>query len=199
MAIGAPYATLAQLKLRIGESTTNNDAAITNALASATLSIEGWCGRQFNDAGGVSARVYYPTTSATVEVDDFSTTTGLIVAVDTDDTASYALTLTAAQYQVEPLNGIYDSTPGWPFSVIRLINTVFPISQHAPVKVTAQWGWAAVPTPVVEACLLLAELTFKLKDAPFGVAGTDMFGVVRVRENPQVTSLLTRYNPGAVA
>jgi hypothetical protein len=40
---------------------------------------------------------------------------------------------------------------------------------------------------------MLAEETFKLKDAPFGVAGFGDFGVVRVRENPAVARLLAPY------
>jgi hypothetical protein len=40
---------------------------------------------------------------------------------------------------------------------------------------------------------MLAEETFKMKDAPFGVAGFSDFGAVRVRDNPKVMSLLNRY------
>jgi hypothetical protein len=48
------------------------------------------------------------------------------------------------------------------------------------VQITALWGWPAVPSLVTEACYQLAEETFKLKDAPFGVAGVNDFGVLRI-------------------
>ena len=62
MPIGDSYATLALLKTRlnIANSNTDDDAALTSALAAASLEIEGITGRQFNDAGSATARVYYP-------------------------------------------------------------------------------------------------------------------------------------------
>lgn len=201
MPIGDSYATLALLKTRlnIANSNTDDDAALTSALAAASLEIEGITGRQFNDAGSATARVYYPDDLANIIVDDFSTVTGLIVAADYSNGTSYATVIAAANYQVEPLNGVVDGTPGWPFYRIRAIQTWYPLwlatigYPRASVQITARWGWAAVPTPVVEACLQMAESIFKMKEAPFGVAGTDAFGTIRVRENPMVTSLLQRY------
>lgn len=199
MALGASYATLAQLKLRLNITDTNDDAALTSALGAATVDIEGVCGRQFNDAGSVSARVFYPDSLTTVTVDDFSTVTGLVVALDYSNAGTYSTTITSANYQLEPLNGVVDGTPGWPYYRIRAIQTWYPLwytsigDPRTSIQITAQWGWTTVPAPVVEACLMLAEETFKMKDAPFGVAGFDNFGSVRVRENPRVMMLLQRY------
>jgi len=207
LAIGDPYATLAQLKLRLNITDTNDDAALTNALAAASQDIEGAMGRQFNDAGSVTARVYYPDSLTVVEVDDFSTSTGLIYAQDFNNAGSYATIVAAANYQLEPLNGIVDGSIGWPFNRIRMIQTWNPLwytsigDPRTSIQVTARWGWTAVPAAVVEACLMLAEETFKMKDAPYGVAGFSQYGAVRVRENPKVMALLNRYdrNPIKIA
>lgn len=200
MALGDPYATLALLKTRLGITDTNDDVALTNALAVATLNIEGVCGRQFNDAGSATARVYYPDSLTQVTVDDFSTTSGLIVAADFSNAGLYATIIAAANYQLEPLNGIIDGTPGWPYYRIRAIQTWFPIwytsigDPRTSIQITARWGWATVPANVVEACLILGEEIFKLKDAAFGVVGIDSLGgLIRVRENPKVMGLLSRY------
>ena len=199
MALGAPYATLAQLKTRLGITDANDDAALTSALAAASLDLEGGCGRQFNDAGVTSARVYYPDDLVTAIVDDFSTTVGLIVAADFSNAGTYTTTIAAANDQLEPLNGVVDGTPGWPFYRIRMIQTWWPLwltsigYPRTSIQITAQWGWAAVPAPVVEATLILAEETFKMKDAPYGVAGFGNYGAVRVRENPKVYDLVRRY------
>jgi hypothetical protein len=199
LALGDPYATLANLKLRLGISDTNDDTALNNALAAASRAIEGICGRQFNDAGSATARVYYPDSLTEVTVDDFSTTTGLVVAADYSNAGTYTTTITSSNYQLEPLNGIVDGTTGWPYYRIRAIQTWYPIwytsigDPRTSIQVTAQWGWSAVPAPISEACLMLAEETFKMKDAPFGVAGFSDFGAVRVRDNPKVMSLLNRY------
>lgn len=199
MALGDPYATLATLKTRLNITDTNDDAAATLALNSASLQIEGVCGRQFNDAGSATARIYYPDSPTTVSVDDFSTTNGLILQADYGNDGVFEFTWLSTNYQVEPINGVFDGTPGWPFYRIRAINQYYPLwwgpigAPRASLQVTAQWGWAAVPAGVQEACLLLAEEIFKLKDAPFGVAGFGAMGAVRVRENPKVMALLERY------
>ena len=187
------------MKSRLGIADTNDDTPLTNALAAASLAIEGYCGRQFNDAGSASARVYYPDTLTLIEVDDFSTTAGLIVAQDFSNAGTYTTILTSANYQLEPLNGVVDGTPGWPYYRIRIIQTWNPLwytsigDPRTSIQITAQWGWSAVPAPVSEACLMLAEETFKMKDAPYGVAGFSQYGAVRVRDNPKIEALLMRY------
>lgn len=199
MALGDSYASKTTLKARLNITDTNDDTALQLALDSATMEIEGVCGRQFNDAGVASARVYYPDTLTTVVVDDFSTTSGLIVALDYSNAGTYSSIITSTNYQLEPLNGIVDGTPGWPYHRIRAIQTWYPLwftsigDPRTSIQITAQWGWASVPAPIQEACLLTAEETFKLKDAPFGIAGVSGFGPVRVRENPKIMALLERY------
>ncbi len=266
------YATLAQLKLRIGETTTNNDAALTSALSAASRDLEGLLGRQFNtnasqsgtgatatytatslaDTGAnfyaamvgqvitstvntatitaftdsthlvttawapgtptsstdawsipaqVSARVYYPDDLTTIYFDDVATTTGLIVAFDFSNSGVYANVITSTNYQLEPLNGVADGTPGWAYYRLRVIQTWPPMLYtsigypRASVQITAQWGWPSVPAPVVEACLMLAEETWKMKEAPFGVAGFSQMGsALRVRQNPKIYELVARYD-----
>lgn len=194
MALGDSYATLAELKTRLGITDTNDDTVLTAALASASRAIGKYCRRQFNDAGAVSARYFYPMSRFLVEVDDFSTTTGLILELDTDDDGVYETLTIDTDFQNEPLNGIRDGETGWPFWRIRAVESeYFRNGRRASVKVTARWGWAAIPAPVKEATLALAEETFKMKDSPYGIAGMGEFGFVRVRENPKIVSLLKDY------
>lgn len=199
MAIGDLYATLAELKSRVGISDTDDDSKLTSALTAASRALEKWCKRQFNDAGSATARVYYPLDPRLVVVDDFHTVTGLIVAHDTDDNGTFDETWLTGDYQLEPLNGIRDGVDGWPYQRIRAVEALTFYSGRRPsVQVTARWGWAAVPAPVKEATLMLAEEIFKMKDAPFGVAGFGDFGFVRVRDNPKVATLVKDYRRIAV-
>lgn len=194
MALGDSYASLAELKTRLGITDTNDDTVLTMALASASRAIGKYCRRQFNDAGSVSARVYYPLSRFLVFVDDFSTTTGLIIELDTDDDGVYETIAVDTDFQNEPLNGIRDGETGWPYWRIRAVESAYFTNGRRPsVKVTARWGWAAIPAPVKEATLALAEETFKMKDSPYGIAGMGEFGFVRVRENPKIVSLLKDY------
>lgn len=195
MALGDSYATLAQLKARLDITDTTDDDRLTASLASGSREIEAWCGRQFNDAATATARVYRTTTCYRTTVDDFSTTTGLIVATDTDDDGTYDETWTSADYELEPFNGVVSGMSGWPYNRILAVESLrFPTGRRrATVQVTARWGWTAVPAPVQEACLMIASGTFKAGDAPFGVAGFGEFGPVRVRMNTQAQTLLAPY------
>lgn len=210
MALGDPYADLTAFKayLQIGDNVDNTE--LDDALNAASRGIELFCDRQFNDAGTASARVFYPDAVDLLRVDDFYTTTGLVVATDDDDDGTFEATWDASDYQLEPLNGIVEGQPGWPYDRVRAVGSLyFPgvcgragvIGRSRPhtrvgrarVQVTARWGWAAVPDPVRQACLILAAELFKLRSAPFGVAGFGEYGVVRVRENPKVCALLKPY------
>jgi hypothetical protein len=175
MALGDPYATLAEIKSRLGLTDTNDDLKLTNILAAASRGIEKFTGRQFNDAGSATARLYEPADLLCCLVDDFSTTTGLVIATDENDDGVFEVTWTTADYELSPLNGVVDGETGWPYWRIRGLGTKwFPVQRYpvyryrsASVQVTARWGWTAVPAPVKEACLLATEEAFKLKDAPF--------------------------------
>lgn len=203
MALGDPYATASELKARFRIEDSIDDDRIDEALASVSREIEDWCERQFNKVTVASARVYHQLTNTLVSVDDFHTSTDLAVATDEDDDGVFETTWSSSEFQLEPLNGIVSGVPGWPYRTIRAVESRwFPTCvRRAPIQVTAQWGWAAVPAPVKEACLILAAETFKLGDAPFGVAGFGEFGAVRVRQNPMAQAKLAPYrlNPALVA
>lgn len=202
MALGDSYATLSELKSRLGISDTDEDTQLTNALSTASRWIESqFCRRQFNKTTTASARLYYPTAPGLVEVHDFHTTTDLVVATDAGADGTFETTLTASQYELHPLNGIVDGEQGWPYSSIATVNTVLPTwTGRASVQVTAQWGWTAVPAGVKEACLIIAQETFKLKDTYRGQAGFGDMAMV-VRRAPQALDYLRPYrlNPVLVA
>lgn len=161
MALGDPYASVAELQVRVGLEDPASVARMGDALRTASRGLERYCGRQFNAATVASARTFYADDSWTVTTDDFWTTSGLLVASDPNDTGTFSTSWLAANYQLEPLNGVVDGEPGWPYWRIRGINQYWPVyGQRPSVQVTAQWGWLAVPDPIKEACLALAEAVF---------------------------------------
>ncbi|MGN9802062.1 head-tail connector protein [Micromonospora sp. L32] len=193
MAIGDPYATVAELKARMDVEDAIDDARLSEALEAASREIETWCDRQFNKATVASTRVFRPQTRTIALVDDFHTLTDLAVGVDSSGGGTYAAWGVGA-YQLEPLNGVVSGRPGWPYCRIRAVGSYgFPCGPLASVQVTAQWGWAEVPANVREACLIIAAESFKLGDAPFGVAGFGEFGPVRVRMNSLAEQKLLPY------
>lgn len=195
MALGDPYISLEQLKSYLKITDTTDDSELTDALQSVSRGIEEVCDRQFNDAGSATSRVFDVTNASVVRLDDFHTIVGLVVKTDDGDTGTYGTTWASTDYQLKPLNGIVAGQTGWPYWRIHAVGSrSFPCNAKRPaLEVTARWGWASVPTPVRQACLLSAAETFKMKDAPFGVAGFGDFGVVRVRSNPMVMQKLAPY------
>jgi hypothetical protein len=107
--------------------------------------------------------------------------------------------LTAAQYELRPLNGVVRGQAGWPYWEIWPVRYYWPSSWYrAPVQVTMKPGWAAVPAPVTQAAYILANDTFGLRTARFGVAGFDNYGPVRVGTNKRAVDKLAPYRLNSV-
>lgn len=180
MAIGDDYITSAELKAYASIDDAAHDPIIAAILPAVSRLVEHWCGRQFNDAGAVSARVYSPISSDLVFVDDFSTTTGLVVKTDTTADGTYATTITSGYYTVEPLNGVIDGRAGYPYRRIVVHSgesLPTPTSGPPSVQVTAQWGWSAVPADVKQACLIEATRMFRRMFTPDGLLAETTAGV----------------------
>lgn len=206
MPLGDSYATLPQLKAYMKASlddVTTYDSILTDALASVSREIESHCHRQFNNTDTATPRYYDPDCIFTIRegwtvaqwaaVDDFYDAAGLIVQSGTT-------TWSSSDYKLHPRNGVVDGQPGWPYWEIHTASSLrfemphgFRFETAPDITVTAKWGWTSVPTPVKQACLILASETFQIKDAPFGVAGLDQFGVIRVRDNRMAESKLAPY------
>lgn len=198
--LGASYASLAELRSRVGitdASNTTEDAKLTEALAAASRGIETMAGRQFNLASSATARLFYPDDYCKTHVYDIASVTNLAIKTDLDNDGTFENTWASTDYQLEPLDGVVDGQAGWPWWTIRAVGSLrFPCvstTQRAPLQVTAIWGWSAIPAPVKEATLILAEELYSLKNTPFGVGGYGQFGIIRARENPMVMTRLMPY------
>lgn len=195
------YASVPDLKSYLGVTDTSEDALLLDCLVTAARGIDHHCGRAFYPMLTASARVFHPRDSCVVVVDDFWTTTGLIVATDDAGAGTYATTWAAADYTVEPLNGRLNGE-AWPYYRVLATNRNFTRTNVRPsVQLTAKWGWPSAPGPVRQANIYLAEEAFKMKGSPFGVANFDQFGPIRMRDNPKVMAMLAPYrlNPVLMA
>lgn len=192
----ASYATLAELHawLKVADSKTDKDVEFQRRLDSATEDINRWCHRNFWTAATVTQRTFRPGRTG-VDVHDFWTTDQLAVVPYLGTTVGTAWDV--SQLVLEPLDGVVDMTPGWPYNRICTGYDGHPLTANlfyaaSTLKVTAKWGWAAVPAPVNEACLLLAAMSNKASDTPFGVAGFGDYAV-RIRSNPMAQEKLEPY------
>lgn len=198
MALGDPYISTDALKTYLAIGDTDDDVLLASAAATASIWVNQYTQRQFNKSTVASARVYVPRDDRTVEVDDFHTTTDLAVKTDTANDGTYATTWTSGDYVLEPHDGIEAGMSGFPWRKIRAVESLsFLCKTGRPrVQVTAQWGWTAIPEPVLLATKIVAAYVFNLKDSPLGVASFGDSGLIRVRDVPQAAALLAGYcNP----
>jgi hypothetical protein len=101
----------------------------------------------------------------------------VLVDFDFDGSGSYATSV--PDFTLLPINAAADSRPwttlwlrptasGWYFPVTYL--------NPAPIRVTATWGWASVPTAIKQATLLQANRFYNRRHSPYGIAGSPETG-----------------------
>lgn len=197
---GTLYCTVEELKSRLGITDTADDFELILAVQAACRSIDEITGRYF--WRGSDTRTYVPQSIYRQDLDDLVSVTTL--KVDRDGDGTYEETWTSGtDYQLEVAPGHYNvAAKGeqWPytgFSIIgpKFIPVVWPWSHQDRIQVTAVFGWPAVPLAVKQAALIASADLFRLKDAPFGIAGFGEFAV-RIQSNPRVMALVKRYING---
>lgn len=180
------YLAVAELKAVLGDTGgTTHEAGYERAIEAASRQIDEFCRRRFWQDAAVSAREFFPLTPHAVLTDDIATTTGLVVEAYAGSGTWSAML--ATQWAVDPV------TPfnGRPINRLVSYDGAFATGTRPQVRVTARWGWPAVPAQVKQACQILAVDHFKSKDMTGGVAGFGDAGPVRVAAfNPQARNLL---------
>ena len=179
------YADLADLQTRLGMSDSLDNGLLTSALAVAERTIDTWCHRTFQVPTTATTRLYLPSRDEVV-VDDIANTTDLVIL-------DKGTTVAVADYVLDPPNGVgVDGRTGWPYWRIRTADgTWWQVDGHIrTVSVTARFGWAAVPDMIQHATLILAADLFHAKDTRLGVAGWGDLGLLRIRENGMLQTML---------
>lgn len=201
--LGRLYATVEALKSRLGIADTVDDYELHGACFAASRAIEQFCERTFYRSG-TEARTFTPANLYAVKLPEFNDLVSVTtLKTDASGDGVFELTWSASDYQLQPVN------PGAapeqrPYTRIRAVGTLlFPLPvptlmRTDLVQVTGVWGWPAVPYAIRQAALILAAETFKLKDAPFGVAGFGELGLIRIRDNPKVAALAGPYRRNAM-
>lgn len=191
------YCTVAELREQIDDPKGNmSEALLRRATLATSKAIRDLCGRRFSTTLAPTVRLYRPCRHDSVIVDDIATKTGLDVRTDEAGDGSYSTPWTIdVDYLLEPLNADQDGEPWW--KLVAVGNKRFPV-RHYPrarpsVKVTARFGWLAVPDDVNQAAILKATKLFKRRESPDGfAAGMGEFGPVRISrfEDPDAWALL---------
>lgn len=192
------YVDKEDLKSYIGLSGTSQDNNIDNAINAACRLIDQYTGRRFYQDETAQIKYFRPVNEFYLEIPDLSTTTDLVVELDTTDNGSYDKTLSInTDFILIPVNPevnrvISDTYYYKPYSELRILPTrsserFDPLIQNN-VKITGKWGWSKIPEAVVQATLIQALRFFKRKDAPFNVLGNEQTGQIEI---------FTKFDPDA--
>jgi hypothetical protein len=189
------YATLAQVKAALRITDQIDDALLNTSLTSAARWVDSWCGRTFIPAGPVTSREYVP--SGRMEplmVDDV--TEIVSIRIDEDLDRSFATTLAAIDFQLEPVNARSFGND-WPYTMIRPQEEGYwpTVDGRATVRVEGKFGWPAVPVAVREATILQASRLYTRLASPVGVVSFGDMGAIRVSRfvDPDVEMLLAPF------
>lgn len=202
------YVTLAQLKAYVSPaiSDSSSDTQLEDAVNAASRLIDNYCQRRFWLDGSVVARTFAPRDRYCLDLREISfadigASAGVIVETDSSGDGTFETVWGSSDFQLLPTNAAYEGSEARPWTGLRAVGAqVFPVpttwlQRHETVRVTAKWGWPAVPEPVRQACLIQAQRIFGRPGAPLGVAGfSEMGAVVRLqRLDPDVEAMLNDY------
>jgi hypothetical protein len=176
------------------------------AIEVASESIRQHCGRWFL-AETSSARYYDSPNGTWLDIDDATAVTE--VAVDTGGDNTFTV-VDSSGYQLLPVGGRSPSLGAVPYNAILRINSVWPNGAYVTqfpnvawypnntrrgrIRVTASWGWAALPEAIKRACAIYTQDLLRDKEASFGGILSTAEGVTIMSRMPRrVTDLCAPY------
>lgn len=193
------YATVEELAANLGIDDDDDDVILQRVLTSASRAVDNHCRRRFWKDSTPVARYFAACGRGAVKVDDIADST-VTIETDDDDDGTHETAWTSADFVLLPRNAEAD---GEPWRRIRSSSTSalwFPRGEGR-VKVTATYGWPAVPSAVKDATLFQAARLYHRKDTPFAVAEVAQ-GETAMRLlsslDPDVITLLAEYRREAV-
>lgn len=151
MTITNGYCTLAEFKAYASITSTNagDDAVIEDIIESTSRVIDSECKRHFYQV--TEARYFTAKDFDVLFCGDIASTSGLEIKSQLNTDGSYEYTWASTDYNLLP----YSPKFGFPYTWIEISQVsdyTFDIRKKGN-KVTATWGWAAIPDEVKTACL----------------------------------------------
>jgi len=183
------YATLAEVKASLRITDAIDDSLLETAIESASRMIDGFTARTFSNAG-TAVRNFAATDEINLIIDDAIT---VLEVASTDEIGSTYTIWKPTDFQLEPINSRSDGLY-MPFTSIRAVNDyLWPVvDQQALVRITAVYGFPAVPIAIKQATVIQSSRLYKRLDSPLGVAGFGDMGAIRVGRylDPDVEQLV---------
>lgn len=185
-----------------GVTDTLDDDELDLAVTAASRAVDRECGRhrprQFGILGTAEARWYtarFDSEGArwVAEIDDLMDLTGVAIAIDVNQDDVHEASVTTG-FVWRPRNAASLLRPYTQVAFSR--SGTQPMQWPDAVKITAKWGWSAVPVTIKQATMLQASRIFSRRNAPFGTKGSPDDGsdeTLRYNADPDVKLLLRSF------
>jgi hypothetical protein len=198
------YTTLEIVKRAIGSTAKTasgnpngvlDDDLINSAIRAASRRLDSRCDTRFwADPAPVTRKVavvgqtFYENGEQVLLLPAIASDTGLVIELGAGSAWS-----TATGWEYGPDSALIDGQP-----ITRLYGGAGWLPAAGRARITARWGWPAVPDEIAEAAKLLAARYYGRKDSTAGVLGGSEWGAVRVsRFDPDIEDLIERFTlPG---
>ena len=188
------YVTIPQVRDYSGftETIETPDDVIQLNIDTATTLIDEYCGRSF-DAKMELSRTFpaefdiISSIRPSMEIGDVLPSGDLDITVEVSNRPYEATSWEerASGWWLGPLN----KPEEWPYTTLEVDRDRSWRGRF--VRITTDWGWREVPSPIQRASLMLATRWLHRKDTPLGQEGSGEFGVVYVRKvDPDVQNMV---------
>ena len=198
------YIGLEEFKDRLGITDDADDYAAQTSIAASAGWINEHCKRHFNRV--TETRTFVPHDIYELAVDDIVPGAAITLSVDYDGDGIYEQAWTlGTDYQLDYARDRFNLTStgiARPYNKVRVINSgrtfpfLWPFAPLNRVQINTTWGWPQVPWQVAEGNRILAADLFRMKDAPFGIAGMADIGAARISANPWLSEMLLPFVSG---
>ena len=160
MAIGDAYATAALYRAETGASGAGSDTAILRDLTAVSRFLDRACDRPagFNKDASAVERLFIPRrTTRSLLVNDLVSVSAITIDEGMDN--AYSRTLASTDYELRPLNAA-DGPQANPYTEVYATEwgVLAAWSGGVRVKISAVWGWPAVPEAIQAACIHLTAV-----------------------------------------
>lgn len=194
------YASIGELLSWETVADTDDNPSMAIALEAASRQIDRYCGRRFWLDDTATPRYFSPLRDGSVPVADIGDAAGVLVAVDQGANGSYWQAWTVdVDFFLAPRDA---AAAGEPWTELRFPTwgtKRWPCGEDS-VRVTARWGWPAIPADIKQATLIQAARLLKRKDSPLGVAGETGVSVARIANlDPDAEALVAMFRLLVVA
>jgi hypothetical protein len=198
MAITNGYATLVDYKARFFGDTgdTKDDAAINSVIEVVSRKIDEICWQRFYTTTEIR---YFTAEDSDILFLPRPVSTLTALSTDHDGDRAYEnLWVDGTDFDKMPFNAALDGEPYKWIETIPNGNYKFPVGISRGVKISGKFGWAAVPRPIIEACLLGSHRLMKRMTTPLGVSAAAAVGQLAVQipsleVDPDFVALLKPY------